>query len=126
MQNELNKTGFLQVRATTASRAIPISDASVVITTHKNQGQTSQVLYSSSTDESGITPVFVLPAPPKALSNRPSDIAPFAEYDIEVSKKNFITQIHRGVKVFADTTTIQPIDLEPAPINATNIMPQIF
>lgn len=117
--------GFLQVRVSTARDALPVSDASAVVTYRTAEGA-EQALYSALTDRSGLTPVFSLPAPDPALSEKPGLGTPYLEYRVRVSAPRFLTQIFEGVPVFGGVTTVQPAALEPAPDNVPNPAPQIF
>lgn len=119
--------GFLQVRVTTASDALPIADASVVVSARKagEEGE-GQSLYSAITDRSGLTPVFSLAAPPASTGERPGQGTPFTEYRVRVSAPRFLTQIYEGVPVFGGVTTVQPAALDPSPDNVPNPPPQVF
>ena len=119
--------GFLQVRVSTARDALPVADASVVVTYRPREGEgEGQALYSAITDRSGLTPVFSLPAPDPALSEKPGLGTPFQEYRVRVAAPRFLTQIFEGAPVFGGVTTVQPAALEPAPDNEPNPAPQVF
>lgn len=123
---EAYDSGFLQVRVSTANDALPVENASVVIAVPSGRENEGYVLYSVLTDQSGLTPVFSLPAPPKEESERPGGRTPYAEYQVRVNAPRFLPQIYEGVPVFSGITTVQPASLEPAPDNVANPEPQIF
>ena len=129
MANDTAPTGrgFLQVRVSTARDALPVQDASVVVSYRTPDGEgEGQALYSAITDRSGLTPVLSLPAPDPALADKPGLGTPYLEYRVRVSAPRFLTQIFEGVPVFGGVTTVQPAALEPSPDNVPNPDPQIF
>ena len=107
--NESMSEGRLQIRATTASEALPVADATVIVTT---QGEPSTLLYSARTDQSGLTPEFVLPAPPASEGDAPGGV-PFTEYEVYVHQERFRPIHFLGVPVFDGVTTVQPAALQP-------------
>ena len=62
---ELNSYGYLIVKVSTASGAIPIENASVIVQGKDDNNQ--EILLSFLTNRDGITPRIMLPAPPKEL-----------------------------------------------------------
>lgn len=108
---EYTATGSLIVSVYTAGGAIPLENALVIIrgSTQNSSGVLS-VLY---TDQSGNTPRITLPTPSAAESEKPGTEKPYATYNIEVDKENFYPRSFTNVPVFADTTSIQPVNLVP-------------
>ena len=117
MNNHIPETytskGALTVSVSTASGALPVPDALVTIRfADQPRSGVLAVLY---TDQSGITPRIPLPAPPAANSESPGNAVPYATYIIEVDKENFYPRSFSNVPVFANTTSIQPVNLLPLP-----------
>ncbi len=108
----LTGEGRLQIRATTASEALPVSDAAVVITDRRRDGELGTLLYSARTDRSGLTPEFTLAAPPASEGETPGGV-PFQEYEVYVSADRFRPIHFLGVPVFDGVTTVQPAALTP-------------
>ena len=109
--NGHTSTGTLIVSVFTAGGAIPVEDALVIIRgSEQNSSGVLSVLY---TDQSGNTPRITLPTPPASESEKPGTAKPYATYNIEVDKEKFYPRNFINVPVFADTTSIQPVNLIP-------------
>lgn len=104
-------TGSLIVSVFTAGGALPVPDA--LVTVRFSDQANSGVLTVLYTDQSGNTPRITLPAPPAAASESPGNAVPYAKYNIEVDKEGFYPRSFSEVPVFADTTSIQPVNLLP-------------
>ncbi|MED3181213.1 peptidoglycan-binding protein [Bacillus thuringiensis] len=63
------------------------------------------------TDESGQTKNVKLPAPKKSLSLAPVDVIPYAKYNVTVEAPGYVTSEIKGVQIFADTESTQPVPL---------------
>lgn len=111
IQNNYTQNGNLVVSVYTASGAIPIEGATVTVkgSTMEDSG-VKTVVY---TDRSGNTAHISLPAPPSVESTVPGNISPFAKYNIEVDKEGFNSRSFIDVPIFANTTSIQPVNLVP-------------
>ena len=107
----LPATGYIQVRAYESYAQIPLKDVSVSVTVSDGT-----VLALRSTDRSGkILPVEV-PAPELAESQSPgTPEAPFTSVMVSAWKKGYEGIKAENVQVFADTVTLQ--DLEMIPIS---------
>ena len=111
------ETGYLKARVFTALGAIPIDNASVKISSA--EGAMPPVAHDLLTDKSGETPVTALPAPPRALSEHPGEVAPYALYRIEAYKTGYSPYLALNVPVFSEILSVQPISLVPLPENDT-------
>lgn len=126
---DLNSIGYLIVKVSTASGAIPIENASVIVQGKDENNQ--DVLLSFLTDRDGLTPRIMLPAPPKELSEAPSPSSkPYSVYNIDVFKDEYYPQHYNGVPIFQNVTAIQnarivPIS-EPDSANLYTIQGEIF
>lgn len=118
--------GYLQVRANTATGALPMAGASVVIYQRDANGGAGNALYNVITDQSGLTPKLSLPAPPASLSNQPGGALPYSEYQVRVQKPGFYPVRFEGVPIFENVLTEQPISLLPVPDGVLNPAPQVF
>lgn len=108
--NKYTSSGTLIVSVFTAGGALPIEGALVTVRDGSKGNGILSVLY---TDRSGNTPKISLPAPPAILSETPSNVSPFATYNIEVDKEDFYSRQFINVPIFAGTTSIQPANLLP-------------
>jgi len=105
MSNEQENMGYLRVAVTTAEGVIPVANARVTI---RAQDGTETVLM---TDESGLTTLLALQAPPAAASQNAFGKDPFASYSVAVEKEGFYKQTTAFVPIFAGITARQPINL---------------
>lgn len=103
--------GYAIVRTSTASTAIPIEGATVIIRGSEPENQ--NVMYSLLTDRDGLTPRVSLPAPLKESSQSSGQIKPFAVYSIEVYKEGYYPQFYQNVPIFDGITAVQPAQVIP-------------
>ncbi len=104
--------GYLIVKVSTASGAIPIENASVIV--QGKDGNNQDVLLSHLTDMDGLTTKITLPAPQKELSETPSpSSAPYSLYNIDVFKEGYYPQHYNGVPIFQGVTAIQNARIIP-------------
>ena len=119
---EMTGRGKLVFQITTASGAIPLEGAEIILrvfpaTADSGAGEVVAVLYSGG---DGKTEVLTLPAPARSMSLEPAlDGAPvpYALYDAEVNLDNFYTQSYTRIPVFDGITSIQRASLIPLPEN---------
>ena len=101
--------GYLQVRAFTADKALPVEGALVTVTA--NEG----VLAATSlTDEDGLTDVITL----KAVPSVPTDFEEVTSLDtctVEVVKDGFLPFKSEGVPIFSGITNLVSAQLIPLP-----------
>ena len=106
--------GYLLIKVSTARGAIPLENATVSV--RGTPAEHSGILYSIETDSSGLTPRLALPAPPKNLSQEPSNvIPPYSLWNIDVYLEGFSTAHYTNVPVYSGITSIQNADLIPLP-----------
>ena len=109
---EEQSVGYLIVKVSTASSAIPIENASVIVQGKDEDNQ--DILLSLLTDKDGLTTRITLPAPPKELSEAPSpSSSPYSLYNIDVFKEGYYPQHYNGVPVFQNVTAIQNARIIP-------------
>lgn len=95
--------GRLQVHCVQPNMA-PIEGATIRIF---SPNQPTVVIEELTTDISGLSPVIELPAPPVDYSLAPSEIQPYAEYNIQATQADYTPVNISNLEVFADTTAIQ-------------------
>lgn len=103
--------GYLVVRVSTARGAIPLENATVSV--RGTSLQSSDIIYSLETDESGLTPRLPLPAPPKSNSLSPDQSTPYSLWSIDVFKKGYVTARYESVPVYPEITSVQNAELIP-------------
>ena len=109
--NETSGTGYLYIKASTASGAIPIEGATVNV--RGSEQENSGIILSLITNSAGATPKVPLPAPPRRLSESPSVVIPYALYDVDVFKNGYTPLHFKDVAVFDSVTSIQPAIMIP-------------
>ena len=108
----LNSYGQLEISATKADGALPVTGATVRITGAEEANRF--IVYSLKTDIDGNTSAVSLPAPSADLSMKPdTNENGYAIYDVEVNAEGYYPRIIRGVPVFAGIKSIQPVNMIP-------------
>ncbi len=103
--------GYLTVRVTTARGAIPLEGATVNI---RGDGEdSSALLYSLLSDNSGMTPKVSLSTPPNENSQTPLGAAAYSTYNIDVFKEGYIPLYFHKVPVFPNIISVQPAVMVP-------------
>ena len=106
--------GSLYVVAAAADNAYPVPEARVTVYTRI--GDRLQLNYLLVTDESGMTPVVTLPAPPAELSQDPDNALPYAVCDIKIYANGYFREEARDVPIFAGVTSRQEFQMIPLPL----------
>ena len=103
-------SGGLKISLTSSLGQIPVSNATISITYTDTQ---ETVVQNLTTDDSGQTGVIELPAPPLQLSQEPSEIRPYSEYNISVTAPGYEPVVVTGSEILPDVTSLQPISMIP-------------
>ena len=101
--------GYLIISAVSANEALPIEGARVYI--KGNDEQNKDFIFSTTTDESGLTEIIALKTPDKELSLSPNNKNTFASINMSVSKDGYYTREFLHVPVFDGVTSLQRINL---------------
>ena len=110
--NEQNAKGYIIVKVSTASGAIPIEGATVIVQ-GKDQ-ENKDILISLITDRSGVTEKIELPTVPRSLSESPSPgQKPYTTYNLDVFKEGYYPQHYTGVPVFEGIVAVQNASIVP-------------
>ncbi len=126
---DMTGTGYLIVQVTTARGAIPLEGAKVDIRSYEPEDTSApetrgDVIASLTSGRDGNTPRVSLPTPPRAVSESPGNIRPYALYQAEVTLDGYFAQAYIGIPIFDGITAIQPAVIIPLPENGTNSVPQ--
>lgn len=109
---DMSGQGYLQIEVTTASGAIPVRDATVIIS--ERVDGVDSLIGMVITDENGTTPIVPLSAPPQSLSESPDPLEkPYSEYNISIYKKGFYSIPQLTVPIFDTIKSIQPVSIIP-------------
>lgn len=117
-------TGFLIINVYADNEALPIEGANIEIT-----GNETNII--ETTDSFGKTKEIPLNAPSKEYSLNPqSEVKPYSEYTIRVSKPGLETLIIEGIQIFDGETAIQNVYLTAiegdSSINYSEISPHVL
>ena len=121
------QTGSLVVRAFTSQAQLPVSGATVIISSPSEDGR-RKVLSIQMTDESGGTKPIELEAPDKGLSEGPGQAVPFSDYSLVVEHPEYYLATFEKLQVFPGVETVQNVPLVPLPQPAgdnTNAAPVV-
>lgn len=108
--------GTLQINVYSQNALIPISDATVTITSEPGNRQVQEQV---TTNSSGQTQTLTLPTPPLEFSMVPQDQQPYAQYDINISAPGYETTFITGTQLLANELAIQNVRLVPLPENTS-------
>ncbi len=100
--------GRFQARCTTAALT-PIANATVSVTAPNQNAPIDQL----TTDESGLTEVIELPAPPIEYSMEPSTSQPYYNYDLNISAPGYVNSVINSIEIFPAVTSLQEQALVP-------------
>jgi hypothetical protein len=103
------ETGTLAVFAYVGNQASPVAGAKVTV-----KDITGNEIATTQTNESGQTEEIELETPEKNLSLTPSSVIPYSKYNVTIEADGYATADINGVQIFADTESIQPVELTPA------------
>lgn len=106
-------TGKLLIFVTSSLGMIPITNASISITTSNDP---NTIIRTLTTNSSGQTEIIELPAPAPSLSQEPSDIQPYANYNIKITAPGYETVFISSTEILSSITAIQPVHMTPQEI----------
>ena len=110
--NEEISNGYLIVKVSTASGAIPVEGVTVIV--RGNEEEQADILLSLLTDRDGLTKKVSLPAPARALSGAPSPASkPYSTYNIDVFKEGYYPQHYNRVPIFDGIVAVQNAAIIP-------------
>ena len=111
--------GYMIVRVTTARGAIPLEKAIVTVHNYDPEFESGRgdVIAVYTTNTSGLTERFSLPAPPRELSMTPGNGKTYETYNLSITKPGYYQQYYNNVPIFEGITAIQNADMIPLPDN---------
>lgn len=105
------KTGILKIQVYAANQAIPIKDATIIVSKEFENGK--KVFYKVNTDENGIADGLILPAPDKRFSEEPSTTIPYSIYDISATHPQYVQKEDMQAQIFDGVKSIQDFNMVP-------------
>ncbi len=117
LQENGDAAGVIRVNVISTLGMIPIPGARVTISPTDTP---DTIIADLSTDESGLTEPVTLPTPPLSLSLSPSEVQPYAEYNIEVVAEGYEPVQVFGSQLLADEFSLQSIRMNPLEITEEN------
>ena len=108
------QTGSLIVRTYTSQAQLPVSGATVIISSLDEDGR-RKVFSVQTTDESGGTKPIELAAPDRELSTGPGQATPFSDYSLVVEHPDYFLATFEKLQVFPGIETVQNVPLVPLP-----------
>jgi hypothetical protein len=108
--------GYLVVRVSTASGALPLSGATVLV--RGDEENFSAIIARLTSGEDGLTPKIALLTPPRSLSMSPTaKQKPYASYHVEVYLDGYHDNLTHNIPIFDGITSVMPADMIPIPKN---------
>ncbi len=103
--------GRLQVRLLEGQSMKPVAGARVEIS---YEGDPDSEIRQYTTDESGMTQIIFLSAPPEVYSTQYSEEQPYAEYTVRASREGYEDVEVAGTEILPDVLAIQEIHMPAA------------
>lgn len=105
----MSSTGYIQVRAYTSTAQFPLQDVAITIT-----GIDGTAIAMRLTDRNGRISPIPIPVPDIEESQTPDPPErPFATVNLYARKKGYEQIESENLQVFADTTTLQNLEMIP-------------
>ncbi len=102
-------TGYIQVRAYTSTAQFPLQDVAIAVTASDGTAVAMRI-----TNRNGLIDPIELPVPDKSESQVPDPgQIPFTVVNLYARKKGYEQVESENLQVFADTTTIQDLEMIP-------------
>jgi len=102
-------TGFLEVVTSAGICALPVPHVKITVSTPEGK-----IIFTQTTNESGIGEAIPLEAPAIALTLDPNYTGiPYSLYDVRAESPDFATATIHGVEILDTETSILPINMLP-------------
>ena len=100
--------GYIQAKAFTSRAKLPLEDAAVSVV-----DDNGKLLGLRTTDSSGLTTPIRISVPDRSESQAPGTVKPFVTVNLYARAEDYEQVLVRGVQIFADTTTMQNLEMIP-------------
>lgn len=102
-------TGYIQVRAYTSTAQFPLQNVAITVTASDGTAIAMRL-----TDRNGRVDPIEIPVPDKSESQTPDPgVTPFTPVNLYARMKGYEQVESENLQVFADTTTIQNLEMIP-------------
>lgn len=102
-------TGYIQVRAYTSTAQFPLQNVAITVTSSDGTAIAMRL-----TDRNGRVDPIEIPVPDKSESQSPDPgVTPFTPVNLYARLKGYEQVESENLQVFADTTTIQNLEMIP-------------
>jgi hypothetical protein len=108
--NSRQSFGRLRISVVASGELRPVAGAQVIIAYTEDP---SQPIFTGTTDISGETEEIQLTAPNFDLSQQPSEIQPYTDYNITVEADGYEPTLVSGTEILPDRVALQQIRLMP-------------
>ncbi len=102
--------GELRISVISTIGYFPVEGATISIA---YTAEPETVVATATTDSSGTTEVIQLTAPPFSLSQEPSEIQPYTDYNITVEAEGYEPILITGSEIFPDELSLQLVRMRP-------------
>jgi len=116
MANE--NSGALQIKTQTARGALPVPGAQIYVRSTDQNGTSAGVVAAGRTDTSGMSEIYILPAPPMENSEVPDKPPAFYKYQVEVTAEGYYPEEKYDVPIFPGILSTQTVTLLPTLSNS--------
>lgn len=100
--------GYIQAKAYTSRAQLPVEDVAVSVV-----DDNGRLLGIRTTNSSGLTTPIRLEVPDLSESQSPGNTKPFVTVNLYARAEDYEQVLVRGIQVFADTVTMQELQLVP-------------
>ena len=112
VEENMGGRGYLLVNVTSVRELYPVQNAKVTV--FRGEPDNMEKLGEATTDQSGKTELFALPAPPRSLAEDKENVKPtYATYNILTEADGFLPTLNMAAAVFDGVTSIQNVNLIP-------------
>lgn len=120
--NNQNQQYFGELRISVISTIgyIPVVGAAITIAYTK---EPENILATATTDSSGTTGIIELTAPAFSLSQEPSEVQPYTDYNITVEAEGYEPVLVIGSEILPDRLSLQLIRMNPVQITREGRIP---
>ena len=100
--------GYIQAKAYTSRALLPVEDGAISVVDDEGR-----LLGLRTTDSSGLTTPIRITVPDLSESQSPGNGKPFVTVNLYARGEGYEQVLARGIQVFADTVTMQELQLIP-------------
>ena len=111
--------GNITVKAFVADEAVPIKGVNLLI--KGADAENSNVIFTSFTDENGLSEPIILPTLTKEMSLSPQIKKSYYSYNLTATREGYLNKNYYGIPIFSGVNTYLPINMIPEDNESTDI-----